>query len=243
MPLFKGRWYAGLLLCLAGLFIFCVGSWPVEKKAQGLTLTPDDMRLNLPEIASAVSLEDPSIPLEVVPAILEIRTLVLYTPGFIRPGDPARIRLEFIPDPEGELGSNPGEHANLFDTHHVAGEAHLEFAGLAVDPPGTQSRSLAAEEAANFQWSVVAEEERKFAGTAWFYLRFIPKDGGQDSEWPLAALNIELPSLSIAGLSGRQARWLGGTAVMAGLCLVMDLLLRWLDRWLKPGTVGGAGKP
>ena len=232
-----------MVLGLAGLVIFCVGSWPMNVKTHALTLTPEDMRLNLPEIAPPEALEDPSISQDVTPAILEIRKLVLYTPGFIRPGDPARIRLDFIPDPEGEFGIYPGEHANLFDTHHVTGEARLEFAGLTVDPHGKQSRSLAAGETASFQWSVVADEERNFGGTAWFYLRFIPKDGGQDSEWPLAALKVDLPLLSIAGLSGRQTRWLGGTAMLAGLCLVMDLLIRRLDRWLKPGTVVGASKP
>lgn len=235
MPLFKWRWSAGLLLCLAGLVIFTLGLWPADTVRQELAFTPEDMRLTLPGTSADVALEEPLYPKDDSPAILEVRKLVLFTPSFIRLGDPARIRLEFIPDPEGEVGRNPGEHANLFDTHHVSGEARLEFAGLSVDPPGTQSRSLAAGEAAMFQWSVDSEEERNFAGTAWFYLRYIPKDGGEVSEWPLAALNVKLPSQSIAGLSGRQARWLGGTAVLAGLFLVVDLLMRGFDRWLKPG--------
>lgn len=236
MVVFKWRWYAGLLLCLTGLVFLAVGLWPADTKRQELTLKPEDMRLILPGTSAEFALEDPHNPTDVSPAILEIRKLALFIPSFIRPGEPARIGLEFRPDPEGNSGSGVGKFTDLLDTHYVAGESRLEFSGLVVDPPGKQSRLLAVGKTASFEWSVLAGEERNFEGTAWFYLRFIPIDGGPESEWPLAALKIDISSLSIAGLSVRQLLWLGGMAVLAGLLLSVGTYIGGLDRWQSSGT-------
>jgi hypothetical protein len=61
----------------------------------------------------------------------------------------------------------------------------------------------------------------------WLYLRFIPKDGGQESKSTLAAKTIEVRAANLLGLSGTSARLLGIAGMVVGSFLGLDNLLPW----------------
>jgi hypothetical protein len=227
------RWYMGLLFCLTGLILFALGAWPAGKRLSVLVIHPREMQVDLP--GQAFSIEEGTVEQtpSARPAILEKRRLVLETPGFLRPGDPDTVKMEFTSDSNLILEGEVDGLSNLYDTHYAAVEARLEMGGLQVNPSGSLIRSLEPGQAIHFSWTLFPEQAQIYEGTAWLYLRFMPKNGSPSSDWPLAAQRIELTSSSWLGLSGRMTRWLGGIAVLTGLLLTTDKLLSSLKRWFK----------
>jgi hypothetical protein len=218
----------GLLLCLTGLVLFGWGAWPAGKRQSVLILHPHEMQLALAGKAQSGSQETARDSRVAIPAILEMRRLVLETPGFLRPGDPARVRLGFRPDPDLSGDGNLDGLSNLYDTHFVAVEARLEIGGLLLEPSGTVHRPLAPGQSVDFEWVLLPEQALVYQGTAWLYLRFLPKDGSASSDWPLVAQRVKLTSISVLGLSGRLMRWLGGMGALSGVLLLVDLLFIYL---------------
>jgi len=227
------RWCVGLLLCLTGVCLLVWGAWPAGKRFSDLIIQPHEMQLPPSGQAFTDGQENASQKLKGATAILETRRLVLETPNFSRPGDPAEVRLEFNIDSAHDNDGQNRRFANLYETHHISAEARLEVGGLQVEPPGTLIRTLAPGQSVNFNWILWPEQGQTYEGTAWFYLRYMPKDGGSSSSWPLAALRVELSPVSLLGLSGPLTRRLGGMGVLVGLLLLADLLIRRLSLRLK----------
>ena len=222
------RWCTGLMLCLTGLVLFGWGAWPAGKRQSVLILHPHDMQLVFAGKTQSGSQETARDSRVAIPAILEVRRLVLETPSFLRPGDLARVRLGFKPDPDLSGDGNIDALSNLYDTHFIAVEARLEIGGLPLEPSGTVNRLLAPGQSVDFEWVLLPEKAPVYAGTAWFYLRFLPKDGSASSNLPLAAQRIKLTSTSVLGMSGRLMRWLGGMGALSGVLLLFDLLFSYL---------------
>ncbi len=180
------------------------------------------------------------IPVQALPAVLETRMLTLEFPAAIRAGDSDVIRLTLEVDAlgnltptaaaagnvtRGELVSIP----NVYDTHNVLAEARLDMAGMEVRPADTVSEPLLPGQTATFFWSVRPTDVGTFRGTVWFFLRFIPKDGGQESRQTLSAQMIEIEANSFLGIAAGPARWLG----MAGMFVSSVLGLPFLEQALK----------
>jgi hypothetical protein len=224
------RWCMGLSLCLTGLALFTWGAWPAGKSQKVLLIQPGEMQIPLAGWAPAVWEGNVRDTPTTVPAILEVRRLALETPRFLRSGDAGEVRLEFSTDLSQKVDGEIAGLSNLYDTHQVAVEARLEMGGLQVDPSGTLTRPLEPGQTVKYTWILRPEQAQVYKGAAWFYLRFMPKDGSPSSDWPLAVQRIELYSTSLLGLTGRLARWLGGMGVLVGLLLLADLLTQRLHR-------------
>jgi hypothetical protein len=180
------------------------------------------------------------IPVQALPAVPETRMLTLEFPPVIRAGDSDVIRLTLEVDARGNLtptaavagNTTRGEVVsipNVYDTHNVLAEARLDLAGMEVRPAQTVSEPLQPGQTATFFWSVRPTDVGTFRGTVWFFLRFVPKDGGQESRQTLSAQMIEIEASSFFGIAAGPARWLG----MAGMFLSSVLGLPFLEQALK----------
>ena len=176
------------------------------------------------------------------PAILESRRLTLEYPSKIRVGDSDVIRLTLeidtlgnvTPTAEAQGNTVTGKIVqipNLYDTHNVIAEARLDMAGLQIRPSETISEPLLPGQSATFYWSVLPTTAGTFRGTAWFYLRFIDKVSGVESQKTVSAQPVQIEATSFLGLNGNAARAAGGVGSVIGAILgfpfVTDIL-KWL---------------
>ncbi len=169
------------------------------------------------------------------PAIQEQRQLTLEFPLVIRAGDADVIRLAFEMGDVGTL--NPGgSFPNVFGTHHVMVEARLEMPGVDIRPDTTISETLLPGQKVTFYWSVLPAEVGKYKGTVWFYLRFIPMQGGDEQRLALSAQQIDIEVTSILGIKADLARWLGVGGTLLGLFLAFPYLVlafRWVSNQIQ----------
>lgn len=179
-----------------------------------------------------------------VPAIPEQRMLTLEWPATLRQGDSDLIRLTLEIDDQGRITptaqigghSTSGEIVeipNLYETHHVFAEARLDLAGAEIAPPGTVSQSLLPGRTVNFTWSVRLSEASTYRGSVWFYLSFIPKEGGEETQIAISSMPLEIRVTNLFGLSGQPARWLGLTGSVVGSALGIDTVFGWAWKLLK----------
>ncbi len=101
------------------------------------------------------------------------------------------------------------------------------MAGVEVAPADLVSQPMQPGDRVEFIWSVKPEGVGTLRGTVWLYLRFIPKDGGQESKSTLAVKTIEVRVANLLGLSGTSARLLGIAGMVVGSFLGLDNLLPW----------------
>jgi hypothetical protein len=179
-----------------------------------------------------------------VPEIQEKRRLTLEWPATIRSGDGDVVRLTLEVDASGDLvptAETAGHETtakivqipDLFKTHHVLAEARLDLAGVQVVPDNLVSQTLLPGQRVDFSWSVKPESVGTFRGNVWFYLRFIPIDGGPESERTISAQPIEIRSVDLFGLTGAPARVVGALGALVGSVLGLDNLIGWVWNLLR----------
>jgi hypothetical protein len=204
--------------------------------------------LELPTIVPGQPTAAPGQP-TAAPEILEKRRLTLEWPPSIRSGDGDVVRLTLDVDAAGNLvptaeiaghqtTAQTVQIPNLFNTHHVLAEARLDLAGVQVDPQGLVSQTLLPGQSVEFSWSVKPEGVGTFRGNVWFYLRFIPINGGLESERTISAQPIQIRSVDLLGLSGTPARVVGVLGTLVGSMFGLDNLVSWVWKLIrrKKGT-------
>jgi len=163
-------------------------------------------------------------------AIPESRRLTLEYPPDIRVGDSDVIRLTLEVDtlghvtPTAEAQGNAVSRKiiqipNVYDTHNAFAEARLDIAGLNVQPPDIQSESLAQGQAVTFYWSIQPTSAGTFRGIVWFYLRFVDKVSGEESQQTISAQPIQIDTNNFFGFTGSSARIAGGIGSIIGTVL------------------------
>jgi len=192
---------------------------------------PEPTQDALPMPTQTTSLPDADGGEEPQPAIPESRRLTLEFPPVIRTGDSVRIRLQLEVDDRGGIvptaiiegnvvTGEVVEIPNLYETHNVIAEARLDMAGMEVQPPGTISEPLIQGQSVTFYWSVRPEDAGKYEGAAWLHLRFVPRDGGEESRIPVSVQFLEIEAKSFMGFfSGGAARGLGAIGSAIGSVL------------------------
>ena len=213
-----------VLSLLAGVILFAWGAWPSRKEIHALVIYPREMQMTVSGSAQVVNEQTPLSEQVNVPAILEVRRLILEVPVSIQTGNRDFIRLEFLPEAVSPGMDEIQGLQDIYSTHLVAVEARLEMGGLEVEPAGTLTRSLFLGQSVRFEWGLIPEQARVYEGMAWLSLRFMPKDGSPGNSWPISAQRVEIRASSLLGLSGLQARMLGGAGTLLGLALASDLL-------------------
>ena len=159
----------------------------------------------------------------------EVRLLDLDVPVTIRAGEVDQVHLTLEPGALAQLASDP----DVYTTHDVLAEARLDLEGMEISPLGTISEALFPGQRVTFFWSVRPSEVGRFKGTAWFYLRFVPKNGGPERRQAISAQAIEIESSTLFGLQAEPARQLGLAGVfissLLGFSFLMDAL-KWLRK-------------
>ena len=148
-----------------------------------------------------------------MPALPETRTIhVTYAP-VSRVGDSQVVELNLSAD-----GGLDG--ANIYEEYDVIVEARLELEGADVRPADLVSAALAEGAAPTFYWEVTQREVGEARGTAWLYLRFAPKAGGEETRGPVLAQFVAIRTKSMLGRTGSEARALGVVGGLVGLVLL-----------------------
>lgn len=237
---------AGLLLWLGACGAAApAGTFPaVEPTATSINPPPTPYQAYpAPTITEAQPTVVPEQP-TAAPEILENRRLTLEWPATIRAGDGDVVRLTLEVDASGNLvptaeiagHQTTGQIVkipNLFETHHVLAEARLDLAGVQVLPNDLVSQTLLPGQRVDFSWSVKPEGVGTFRGTVWFYLRFIPINGGSESQRTISAQPIEIKSVDLLGLTGTPARLVGVLGTLVGSVLGLDNIVSWLWKLLR----------
>jgi len=247
---------AGLVLIAASLA--CGAGSAPEGAAPEMTAPVDVVEPEEPsgeEPPPPVSLPTPTAVSgeeEPQPTIPESRRLSLEFPPVVRTGDSTRIRLQLEVDDRGNITPTAVvegnvvrgevvEIPNLYETHNVIAEARLDMAGMEVQPSGTISEPLSQGQAVTFYWSVRPNESGKYEGTAWLHLRFVPKNGGEESRIPVSVQFLEIEAKSFLGLlSGGTARGIGALGSVVGSVLgfpFVDDLVKWVLRKIRGGSL------
>lgn len=181
------------------------------------------------------------------PAIPESRRLTLEYPPNIRVGNSDVIRLTLEVDTLGNVTPTADVQGNtiigkivqipnVYDTHNVFAEARLDIAGPNVQPPDIQSESLTEGRSVTFYWSVQPTSAGTFRGTVWFYLRFVDKVSGAESQQTVSAQPVQIDATNFFGFSGGVARTAGGIGSIIGAVLgfpFADDIIKWLYGRLK----------
>ena len=96
--------------------------------------------------------------------------------------------------------------------------------GAQTSPPGLVSQSLQPGQTVTFSWSIRAVEPATQRGTVWFYLRYVPIDGGPEQRQALSAQPIEIEAVNFLGLKAQTARWLGAAGIVISFILGQPIL-------------------
>ena len=157
--------------------------------------------------------------------------MTLEFPPKIREGDSDVVRLTLDMDDLGnitptaeieghEVVGEVIEIPNLYETHNILAEAKMDMAGMQIIPAAIVSEPLLPGESATFYWSISAADAGEFRGTVWLYLRFIPKEGGEEMRRTISAQIIEIRSTKFFGiLSASPAKKIGAIGSLFGAIL------------------------
>ena len=204
---------AAMILTVA--ILACSGS--------GAPATAPESTQDIPSgvVPTQSSPSEPLIPVPTAqPAIPERRLLTVEYPARIRAGDSDRVRLTLEVDEQGNITPTASvdgnvvtgdviEIPNLYETHHIIAEAKFDIAGVEVAPSGVSSQTLEQGQTITFTWSVRPMEVGIYRGTIWFYLRFVDKISGEESQKPVSAQDVDIEAVNLFGLSANLARMLG----------------------------------
>ena len=206
------------MVLTGSIVLLVMGFWPQGTRSRLLFFPAESM--------SPGQLETP-------PTLPSARSLKLEWPTAIWLEDSGQIHLSFEPGsgggptPAGGSGdtgsSNPSgapEEGNPIS--HTLVEAQLDMAGVESDPTGMASAPLPLDQGVSFSWTVRPPVDGSYRGVVWLYLRSVPLTGGAGSRRALAALPIEIQTVSHLGLGGGAVRILGVAGTLVSLILVLS---------------------
>lgn len=160
-------------------------------------------------------------------AVPETRLLTLEYPPSIRAGESDRLQMTVEVQQQAQAAGLP----NVYETHQVFAETHLDMGGINLQPSSTVSEPMRKGQPVTFFWSVHPGETGHFQGTIWLYLRFIPKAGGPEIRRAISAQTIEIESTSFLGLRSEAALplsiWGIFLSALLGFSFVVDGV-KWL---------------
>jgi len=208
------------LLVVSGLILFW-SIWPLNANKRSIQLYPQDLTLPV---------EDGSQTFEM---IIDGRLLTLEWPSKLRTGDSGNIRLglELIEDSgitppvPVRLDDKPdveGQNGNIYDTHHIIVEAHLEMPDMPHVPTGQIYEGLLPGKPTFFSWRVRPEKKGVYAGTVWLHLNYVPKNGGEETRRVVSAQLLEIEAIELLSIGGSMGRVLGSVGVVVSLVVVLD---------------------
>lgn len=221
VPFPRFRRIAAIIILVFSTGILLWGYWPTGRSSQALSLYAGDM-----QIPSAGELS---------PEILESRRLTFEWTRRIRKGDTALVRLILAkveqenepasPQPPDQPFGESNQIPDIYISHSVMTEARLDMSGIQDYPSDQVSQSLLPRETVTFTWRLKPERSGLSRGTVWTYLEFLPRDGGEGFQLPIYSQVVEIPVISLFGLTGPSARVIGVIGFLIGFLLIFDRVL------------------
>jgi len=189
--------------------------WPLGADENQVFINPDNMILS--------GANDPQ------PAVLEFRTLSTFWPRSVRIGDSGVVRLDFSLDPVMHQSIGNPQLVDVYDLYNVLVDVRLEMPGAVVAPPGLFSQPLRPGQNITFNWRIYPNDVGQVSGTLWVYLRFVPRDMGEQEQVLIAVKQFKVESFALFGLGVGVVRVIGGI----GFVLSIILSLPFVDRGLR----------
>jgi hypothetical protein len=153
----------------------------------------------------------PLLPVDGIPSLPEARTIQLEFAPVMRAGDSQIVKLTLSAD------GGASEADTLYEDYTVIAEARLDLPFGEIRPAEVVSTPLLAGGSATFYWEVAPRVAGALRGTAWLYLRFIPKAGGEETRQAVSAQLVEIRLKSVLGRTGGEARAIGVVGLLIGL--------------------------
>jgi len=199
----------GIALAFAGLAVFLWGSWPARQIKHDIPYSYGK-ELALP--AGWDSLQPP-------PSLAD-GIFSLQWPAWMRLGDEGKIRLELSENlPQTDC-------PDVENSHPFTIVSRLELPGVVVVPGSELSQLIIPCRPIIQGWSLRPTGGQKTRGTIWLHLSAAGLPPGSKPEMAVAAVPLVIPVTSLFGLSGAEARLVGVMAILVGLALNIDLLVR-----------------
>ncbi len=190
------RYFAGILLFLAGAALLAWTVLPEPQATRQVTIG------GLPQDAA----QTPGL-------WWERRVVTVSYPAVLRKGETAALRLDAAPAGEVAGAALP------FEQYAVWAEAAPDLPIL-VAPEGTLSQAWTEGESLDFAWQMRGYAPGKYDGRVWLSLRLIPRDGSQETVYPLLAVPVEFEVVSLWGIDVSSLRWIAALLGAASLALV-----------------------
>lgn len=174
------------------------------------------------------------------PALLEQRLMILEWPETLREKDSGLIMLTIAMNETAQptvtvetSGVNiPIDIPNIYDTHNIVAVARLDLAGMEAYRENIRE-PLRPGQTIRFPWSIRANEAGTYQGVVWLRLELTPKNGGQTEEMLLMARTIEIKVVTVLGMPGNLARFLGGAGLVISTVLGYPFIQARIAEWQK----------
>lgn len=155
----------------------------------------------------------------------------LRWPIMIRAGDLAEIRLIIEPafhgDPVGDPGTNAeGEPESTSYGQMGSFSAHLDLPGIRFSPMGEIGLAKPIDNPATFLWSLRPEDVGNYQGSLWLYFHSGDGNNGDTTRKVLLNQLVDLSVRSFLGLTGQQARLLGGVGILIGAYILIQSIFQ-----------------
>lgn len=199
----------GIVLSITGLVVLLWGSWPARQVTHEITYSYGK------ELALPVGWDGLQLPPSLKDGIFS-----LQWPAWIRLGDEGKIRLQLD-------GKPPKPPCPDGDTDHLFTiVSRLELPGVRIVPGSELSQPIVPCQPMIQGWTIRPSGGHKTWGTIWLHLGASGLPPGSEPEMAVAAVPLVIPVTSLFGLGGAQARLVGVLAILIGLALNIDLLVR-----------------
>lgn len=151
--------------------------------------------------------------------------LILELPKRIKLGTVEHLQLRLSPN---KLDTN--QDVDIFSRYSLALESRLDLIGGVSTPQGLISAPITSGRTLVFVWNVQAESANDLTGTIWLYLSVMHLGKGAGEELALYALPIEIPLITILGLSTDVAIVLAGFGILISFMTSAFILTKYNDK-------------
>lgn len=203
------RRISGIVLAVAGLAVLLWGVWPARQETRTIPYAYGK------EFALPAGWDSAQMPPSLVNG-----AFILRWPSWIRVGDDGKINLSL--EETGGQSSCPAAD----NSSNVSLASRLELPGVFSSPGSELYQPIIPCRPVFQAWTTFPAQAGSFSGTVWLHLAVIWLHADYDPQLPVAAIPLDIDVISLAGLPGAQARLVGVLAILVGLALNIDLIVR-----------------
>lgn len=235
----KMRSILAVIALIASMGVLIWSLIPQERERRVVAIPASEMQIPTPDETSlfAATIPTPQI------LTLQSRMLALDLPMKIRVGDTENIQMRLEVDEQGNIvpTDDPGSELadgdqliDIFTKYNIIAEARLELAGMKITPAETISEPLLPKQPVTFYWNLRPTSEGRYRGKVWLHLRYIPINGGNESQRVISVQFLEVEAVTLFGIGAGQARSMGAAGLFIGILLGIPFIENRVSRfWRK----------